>query len=135
MTNEIIYTKKDFKNAIVNKQDYIVVEGNLAKQLYRVSSIKKISAGKLRLVLGAIILGGGISTCVAGPAGATAVITAAAIKLSVDQACVIAIMMLSGTLSLSILISAFKDYDFCFEAEVDQDKGPRMSFRRMKSLS
>lgn len=135
MTNEIIYTKKDFKNAIVNKQDYIVVEGNLAKQLYRVSSIKKISAGKLRLVLGAIILGGGISTCVAGPAGATAVITAAAIKLSVDQACVIAIMMLSGTLSLSILISAFKDYDFCFEAEFDQDKGPRMSFRRMKSLS
>ena len=105
MTNEIIYTKKDFKNAIVNKQDYIVVEGNLAKQLHRVSSIKKISAGKLRLVLGAIILGGGISTCVAGPAGATAVITAAAIKLSVDQACVIAIMMLSGTLSLSILIS------------------------------
>ena len=44
MTNEIIYTKKDFKNAIVNKQDYIVVEGNLAKQLHRVSSIKKISA-------------------------------------------------------------------------------------------
>ena len=113
MSEKIITTKQELKKALENKEQIIIVEGELAKNLEKVSELKKVSKPLFFATLGAVAVGGGVGM-ILGPAGAAGGATvgaaAAAATMSVSTVSVVAAFSLIAILGVGLLWSIINDY-------------------------
>ena len=112
MSTIIVKNKEELERAYREKADKIIVQGEFAKKIKKVESIKKITPQKLAaLGIASTVIGAGVATGpVTGGAGyAVSVVTATSISVSTGIA--VSVIMLACTISITLLVSVFNDYE------------------------
>ncbi len=106
----IVKTKEELEKAMDNKEQNIVVQGELAEKLYKTRKIAKLSGWTLVAIAAALAAApftGGLSaaslTAVAGFTSITSAATLTGLEIGV--------IVMAATIGLSIILALYKNYD------------------------
>ena len=104
-----VNTKEELKQAMNDKYDEIIVNGELAKKLNKAKKINKLSKVTLGILIAALTAGIATAPITGGASLGASFITAAPIAAltGTDIAVIIAVSFIGVTL----VIAVFKDYD------------------------
>ena len=100
-----VKTKEELKKAIENKEELIIIEGEMAKQMKSLSVVGLTSIVAVGAAIGLAPVTGGLSLAAAAPVAAIT---------GID----VALIVFIASIGVAIITAAFKDYDMKFDTPV-----------------